>query len=79
MYGAHEDCDTCQVRRDSICAVLSKEARANLARMSRRKSVAAHTVIFRDGDQADQYFTVTSGIVKLVKTFSRTVTSTSSA
>jgi len=68
MYGAREDCDTCQVRREGICTVLSAEARAQLSQMSRRKSVSAHTVIFRDGDQADQYFTVTSGIVKLVKT-----------
>jgi CRP/FNR family transcriptional regulator, anaerobic regulatory protein len=62
------DCDPYLPRRDGICAVLDAGARAQLLQISRRKTVSAHNVIFRDGDDADQYFTVTSGIVKLVKT-----------
>ena len=67
MHGVREDCNRCEGARDGICAVLNPEARTNLVQISRRKTVAPHTVIFRDGDLADQYFTVVSGIVKLVK------------
>ena len=36
--------------------------------ISRRRVLPPHNVIFRDGDEADHYFSITSGIVKLVKT-----------
>lgn len=39
-----------------------------LAKISRHKSFKAHSVIFRDGDESNQYFNINSGIVKLVKT-----------
>ena len=47
---------------------LDNEARAELLRLCRRKVVPAHHAIFRDGDRADHYYNITSGIVKLVKT-----------
>jgi CRP/FNR family transcriptional regulator, anaerobic regulatory protein len=68
MYGTHEDCDRCHARSLGICRVLNREVCAQLGQMSRRKTYSPHAVIFRDGDQANQYFTVVSGIVKLVKT-----------
>ena len=48
--------------------VLDNEARAELLSLCRRKVVPAHHAIFRDGDRADHYYNITSGIVKLVKT-----------
>jgi hypothetical protein len=48
--------------------VLDNEARAELLSLCRRKVVPAHHAIFRDGDGADHYYNITSGIVKLVKT-----------
>jgi|SRR5208337_4268767 len=68
MHGIRMRCDTCQVHREGLCAVLDDEALAQLYQLSRRKTLPAHNVIFRDGDEADQYFSITSGIVKLVKT-----------
>jgi CRP/FNR family transcriptional regulator len=51
-----------------VCAVLEGEARAELLRLSRKKIVHAHHAVFRDGDPADHYYNITSGVVKLVKT-----------
>lgn len=68
MHGIRTRCDTCQVRHEGICAALDEEARAQLLQISRRRVLASHNVIFRDGDEADHYFSITSGIVKLVKT-----------
>ena len=68
MHGLRARCETCQVRCDGICAALDSEARFDLLQLSRRKAVPAHHAIFRDGDVADHYYNITSGIVKLVKT-----------
>jgi CRP/FNR family transcriptional regulator, anaerobic regulatory protein len=68
MHSIRTRCETCEVRRSGVCSALDDEALAQLFQLSRRKAVPAHTVIFRDGDEADQYFNITSGIVKLVKT-----------
>jgi len=68
MHGIRTRCDICQVRREGICAVLDDEARAQLFQLSRRRVLSPHNVIFRDGDEADHYFSIASGIVKLVKT-----------
>ena len=68
MHGVRKRCDTCLVRREGICSVLDDGAFALLYQISRRKTLPAHTVVFRDGDEADHYFSITSGIVKLVKT-----------
>lgn len=68
MHGIRTRCDMCQVRREGICAVLDEESCAELSQISRRRVLPAHNVIFRDGDEADHYFNISSGIVKLVKT-----------
>ncbi len=68
MHGIRTRCDTCQVRREGICEVLDSEARAKLYQIARWKSVPAHNIIFRDGDECDHYYNITFGIVKLVKT-----------
>lgn len=68
MHGFRTRCDTCQVSRQGICSVLDGDALAQLLQFSRRKVLPAHNVVFRDGDEADHYFSITSGIVKLVKT-----------
>jgi CRP/FNR family transcriptional regulator len=68
MHSINMRCDMCQGSREGICAALDSEARAQLLQISRRKTVSAHHVIFRDGDEADHYFNILSGIVKLVKT-----------
>lgn len=68
MHGLRPRCETCPVRCDGICAALEGGSRLELLRLSRKKSVPAHQAIFRDGDLADYYYNITSGIVKLVKT-----------
>ncbi len=68
MHGIRARCEACSVRCDGICAALDSEARCELLRLSRRKTVPAHQAVFRDGDLADHYYNITSGIVKLVKT-----------
>jgi CRP/FNR family transcriptional regulator, anaerobic regulatory protein len=68
MLGARTRCETCLAKREGICASLNDEARGQLQQISRRKVYQAHDVIFRDGDEADHYFSITFGIVKLVKT-----------
>jgi CRP/FNR family transcriptional regulator len=68
MHGVRTRCDICQVRREGICSALDDEARAQLQQISRRKVLPPHNIVFRDGDEADHYFSITSGIVKLVKT-----------
>ena len=68
MHGLRARCGNCQASCDGICAVLGNEARADLLKISRKKTVPAHQAIFRDGDLSDNYYNITSGIVKLVKT-----------
>jgi CRP/FNR family transcriptional regulator, anaerobic regulatory protein len=68
MHSMSGRCEVCLVRRDGICAALDSVTRADLLGLSRKKTVPAHRAIFRDGDLADQYYNITSGVVKLVKT-----------
>jgi CRP/FNR family transcriptional regulator len=68
MHGTCSRCEACPVRHKSICGVLSDDELGKLAKISRRKVVKAHNPVFMDGDDADQYFNVIDGIVKLVKT-----------
>jgi CRP/FNR family transcriptional regulator len=60
--------NTHQVRCERTRFALDNKARAELLRLRRRKVVPAHHAIFRDGDRADHYYNITSGMVKLVKT-----------
>jgi CRP/FNR family transcriptional regulator, anaerobic regulatory protein len=61
-------CQDCPIRHSSICGALNDEEHKRLSLLSRRRTVPAHTPIFADGDEAQQYANVVSGIVKLVKT-----------
>lgn len=60
-------CTSCKVSRNGICADLDDAALASLYRASQRKTLACGRVIFSEGDDAGTYFSITSGIVKLVK------------
>ncbi len=68
MHGVCARCEMCPIRHRSVCGVLSDEELSTLSKMSRRKLVQAHHPIFHEGDEADQYFNVVRGIIKLVKT-----------
>ncbi len=68
MHSILPRCDACTVRYRGICGALGQEERAQLLKLSRRKAISGHQVIFRDGDEADHYFNIVSGVVKLVKT-----------
>jgi CRP/FNR family transcriptional regulator len=68
MHGVCTRCDICPVRRTSICEVLTNDELSKLLKISRQRFVKAHQPIFHDGDNADQYFNIVRGVVKLVKT-----------
>jgi len=57
------------VRNRSIFSALADDAVATLDKMGRDKILGARDPIFRQGDDAIQYFGIKSGIIKLVKTF----------
>jgi CRP/FNR family transcriptional regulator len=68
MHGLKARCDGCPSHQRGICSVLEPSTLTELFRISRRKIIPAHNVIFRDGDASDYYYNITTGIVKLVKT-----------
>ncbi|NJM34443.1 MAG: Crp/Fnr family transcriptional regulator [Rhodomicrobium sp.] len=68
MHGVCTRCEACPIRQAGICGILSDEELTKLGRVARRRHIKAHQPIFLDGDDADQYFNVVEGIVKLVKT-----------
>ncbi len=70
MHGIRTRCETCPIRHAGICGALADNAISEISKISRRRLVKAHEPIFQDGDEADQYFNVVKGIVKLVKTSS---------
>lgn len=67
MHGIYKRCCNCQTRTAGICSALDGQSLDQLLSISRRRIIPAHQVIFRDGDEADQYFNIVSGVVKLVK------------
>lgn len=69
MHGVCSRCDMCPVRHQGVCHALDDDELTKLARVSRRRQVKAHRTIFAEGDDANHYFNVVQGIVKLVKTF----------
>ncbi len=68
MHGTRTRCELCPVRHRSICGALDDDSLSQLVKISRRKYIRVHRTIFLDGDEADQYFNIISGAVKLVKT-----------
>jgi CRP/FNR family transcriptional regulator len=61
-------CDASLIRNRNIFSVLTNDAVTTLEKMGRNKILGAQDLIFRQGDDATQYFSVTSGVIKLVKT-----------
>ena len=59
-------CDARPIRNHNVFSVLADVV--TLERMGRNKIIEARDLIFRQGDDAIQYFGITSGIIKLVKT-----------
>jgi len=68
MGSLYNRCQSCPQRHSGICVALNDEQHKRLSLIARRRAVPAHTMIFSDGDDADYYANVISGIVKLVKT-----------
>ncbi len=68
MHAAQLRCQTCPVRTTNICSALDDSALISLEKMSRKRTVKAHEVIFHDGDLSNQYFNVKTGAIKLIKT-----------
>ena len=56
------------VRNGNIFPALTDDVVAALEKICRGKTIRARDLIFRQGDDAIQYFGITSGIIKLVKT-----------
>lgn len=67
MHGICTRCEACPIRHAGICGVLSKDELGEIHQFARRRCVKAHQPIFLDGDDADLYFNIIQGIVKLVK------------
>ncbi len=68
MHAAHLRCQTCPVRTTNICSALDDLTLISMEKMSRKRTVKAHEVIFHDGDVSNQYFNVKTGAIKLIKT-----------
>jgi CRP/FNR family transcriptional regulator len=61
-------CENCAVRRRGICSALPLDQLEKLSNLSRRRAVPANHYIFRDGDEANSFASITSGTIKLIKT-----------
>ncbi len=68
MRGAHGNCDTCTIRHRGICAALSDAELTKLSQIARRKHFVAGQTILADGEKADFFGNIISGVVKLAKT-----------
>jgi CRP/FNR family transcriptional regulator, anaerobic regulatory protein len=63
-------CDVCAAAHPGLCSVLSAAQRDRLFAIARRRTVPANHYIFRDGEEANFFATILSGVVKLIKTTS---------
>jgi len=61
-------CELCVARRRGICSALPSEQLDKLSAIARRRTVPANHYIFRDGDEANAFASIQSGVVKLIKT-----------
>ncbi len=61
-------CDICTARFRALCSTLTGEQLERLSGMGRRRTVPPNHYIFRDGDEAQYFASILSGVVKLVKT-----------
>jgi len=63
-------CDTCPVREISVCSILPREQRKQIALKSHNRHAAKGDVLAVEGDRAAQIASVTSGVIKMTKTLS---------
>jgi len=67
MHEISSRCDVCPIHNRGPCVALDDQSLLALAKFARRKTLKTHEIIFHEGDISNQYFTVLSGVVKLVK------------
>jgi len=67
---ANNPCATCDVRSRAVCGVLNDAELSRLARVNRRRELEAGDCIFFEGDEADAYYVVVEGSLKLYKLLS---------
>lgn len=58
-------CESCPVRERAVCAALTLEERAELARIGRARSYARGEMVFAAGDDLDASATLTAGLLKI--------------
>ena len=67
---AQNPCANCDVRSRAVCGVLSDSELSKLARVNRRRELEAGDCIFFEGDEAEAYYIVVEGALKLYKLLS---------
>jgi len=68
---AHKNsCANCDVRSRAVCGVLSASDLSILSRTNRRRTLSAGDCIFFEGDEAEAYYVVIEGSLKLYKLLS---------
>jgi CRP/FNR family transcriptional regulator len=60
-------CEACCVRGVALCGVLDQEGLQKLGALAVDRRVGAGATLFQEGDPADDVFTITSGMLKLIK------------
>lgn len=68
MRGMRDRCEVCPVRHQTICSALVDQELIDLEKISRKRHILAHKVIFHEGSVSNQYFNVKGGAIKLIKT-----------
>jgi CRP/FNR family transcriptional regulator, anaerobic regulatory protein len=68
--GVANPCADCDVRARAVCAVLNNSELVELAKVNRRKELDAGDCLFFEGDEAEAYYIVMSGSLKLYKLLS---------
>lgn len=63
-----EPCLTCMVRNHAICSPLSNAGREKLYKIQGRCNLNAGDVLFEEGSRRDFVYTLTSGMLRLLKT-----------
>src|SRR4051794_14096021 len=63
-------CETCDVRRHTVCASLELDELPRLEAISIQRRLAAGQVLFHEGDPSVDVFNITQGMIKLYKLLS---------
>ncbi len=61
-------CENCIIRHRGICGVLRPDQLEKLSAIARRRFVPANQYVFRDGDEAMSFASISTGVIKLIKT-----------